>query len=211
MEGIIHFESFLLAGILLNLTPGNDTLFILTKSIAQGRKAGMLSVMGIATGSIIHTLLAACGLSLIITTSILLFNIIKYTGAIYLIYLGYKMLVEKSKFNMTIKDSNTKINTLRIYRDGLLTNLLNPKVALFFIAFLPQFIAPEYPDKLISFLLLGICFTFTGTIWCLVLAYCSSSLFNILKTNMRIGVFIHNCCGIVLILLGLKVAFSDPK
>lgn len=88
MTGIIHFETFLLTGILLNLTPGNDTIFILTKSIGQGRKAGIVSALGIGTGNIVHTVLAAFGLSLIIAKSIFLFNTIKFIGAGYLIYLG---------------------------------------------------------------------------------------------------------------------------
>ena len=99
MTGIIHFETFLLTGILLNLTPGNDTLFILTKSLGQGKKAGIISALGIGTGSIVHTILAAFGLSVIIAKSILVFNIIKYAGAAYLLYIGYKMLTDKRELN----------------------------------------------------------------------------------------------------------------
>src|ERR1051325_5702664 len=99
MTGIIHFHTFLVAGILLNLTPGNDTIFILTKSIAGGRKAGIMSVLGIATGSLVHTTLAALGLSLIIANSILIFTIVKYAGAAYLLYLGYKMITDRSGLN----------------------------------------------------------------------------------------------------------------
>ena len=91
MQGIHHFETFLITGILLNLTPGNDTIFILSKSIAQGRKAGIISVLGITTGSIIHTVFATYGLSIIIAKSLFVFNLIKYAGAAYLFYLGYKM------------------------------------------------------------------------------------------------------------------------
>ena len=91
MTGIIHFETFLLTGILLNITPGNDTVFILSKSIGQGKKAGIVSALGIGTGSLIHTVLAALGLSLIIAKSMLLFNLIKYAGAAYIIYIGLKI------------------------------------------------------------------------------------------------------------------------
>ena len=97
MTGIVHFETFLLAGILLNLTQGNDTIFILTKSIGQGIKAGIISTLGITTGSVGHTILAAFGLSIIIAKSILLFNIIKYPGAAYLLYMGYKMLTNRTQ------------------------------------------------------------------------------------------------------------------
>jgi len=110
MTGIINFETFLLAGILLNITPGNDTIFILTRSIAQGKKAGIMSVLGIATGSIIHTTFAAFGLSVIISESIVAFSILKYAGAAYLIFIGYKMLVAPSHFEIKIQEKQTVVN-----------------------------------------------------------------------------------------------------
>ena len=130
MTGIIHFETFLIAGILLNLTPGNDTIFILSKSIAQGKKAGIMSVLGIATGSLIHTTLAALGLSIIIAKSLVVFTIIKYVGAAYLLYIGYKMITSRMKVDANISTDANKINLLKIYRDAVLTNVLNPKVAM---------------------------------------------------------------------------------
>ncbi|MGZ5221038.1 MAG: LysE family translocator, partial [Chitinophagaceae bacterium] len=170
MTGIINFETFLIAGILLNLTPGNDTIFILSRSMALGKQAGIMSVLGIATGSVIHTTLAAFGLSIIIAKSVIVFNIIKYAGAIYLVYIGYKMLTDRSQLNAETLLTQKKIALKRIYRDGVITNVLNPKVALFFIAFLPQFIDPTFSNPVLPFLILGISFTITGTIWCLVLA-----------------------------------------
>src|SRR5688572_5739871 len=149
MAGIMHFETFLLTGILLNLTPGNDTIFILSKSIAQGKKAGIISAFCIGTGSIIHTILAAFGLSIIIAESIVLFNIIKYAGAGYLIYIGYKMLTDKSQLNTNATTETVSVNYLNVYRDAIATNVLNPKVALFFIAFLPQFIDPALKNMVV--------------------------------------------------------------
>ena len=211
MTGIIHFETFLIAGILLNLTPGNDTIFILTKSIAQGRKAGIMSVLGIATGSLIHTTLAAFGLSIIIAKSVLAFTIVKYAGAAYLLYLGYKMITDKSKLDGSISFENNIINSLKIYRDAVLTNVLNPKVALFFIAFLPQFIDPGYRNSMVPFLLLGLTFTVTGTIWCLILVSFSSSLFSKLRTNQKFSFWLNKICGAVLIGLGIKIALTSRK
>lgn len=152
MTGIINFETFLLTGILLNLTPGNDTIFILTKSIGQGKKAGIVSALGIGTGSLIHTTLAAFGLSIIIAKSLLLFNIIKYAGAVYLLYLGYKMLTDKSQLNTNLSATNERTDYLNIYKAGIITNVLNPKVALFFIAFLPQFISTSSANTVIPFI-----------------------------------------------------------
>ena len=211
MTGIIHFETFLIAGILLNLTPGNDTIFILTKSIAQGRKAGILSVLGIATGSLIHTTLAALGLSIIIAKSVLAFTIIKYAGAAYLLYIGFKMITDGTKLDTSISVSTNKINSLKIYRDAVLTNVLNPKVAMFFIAFLPQFIDPHYQNSIVPFMLLGITFTITGTIWCLILANFSSYLFSKLRSNQKFSSYLNKICGTVLIVLGIKIALTSRK
>jgi RhtB (resistance to homoserine/threonine) family protein len=211
MNGIIHFETFLITGILLNLTPGNDTIFILSKSISQGKKAGIVSSLGIATGSIVHTLLATFGLSLIIAKSILLFNIIKYAGAIYLFYIGYKMLTNKTELNTSEIRKGKLINFWAIYRDGIFTNILNPKVALFFIAFLPQFINPNMKETILPFLALGITFITTGTIWCLTLAFFASTIFSKLKENKKISTYINKICGVALIGLGIKVALTNRK
>jgi RhtB (resistance to homoserine/threonine) family protein len=211
MAGIIHFETFLIAGILLNLTPGNDTIFILTKSIAQGKKAGIMSVLGIATGSLIHTTLAALGLSIIIAKSVLAFTIVKYAGAAYLLYVGFKMITDKKKLDTPISASTKKVNLLRIYRDAMLTNVLNPKVAMFFIAFLPQFIDPDYQNSIIPFMLLGITFTITGTIWCLILASFSSFLFSRLRSNQKFSSYLNKVCGTVLIALGIKIVLTNRK
>lgn len=209
MTGILHFETFLLTGILLNITPGNDTIFILSRSIAQGRKAGIVSALGVGTGSIVHTLLAAFGLSIIIAESILLFNIIKYAGAAYIFYIGVKMLFGNSQLNTDISASAESANYLKIYRDGIITNVLNPKVALFFIAFLPQFIDPTLKNTMLPFLMLGITFITTGTLWCLILAFFASAFFLKLKDNKRVSGYINRFCGLTLIALSIKVALTE--
>lgn len=211
MTGIINFETFLLTAILLNITPGNDTIFILSRSIAQGRKAGIVSALGIGTGTLIHTLLAAFGLSIIIAESILLFNIIKYAGAVYIIYIGLKMLFGKSQLSTVIAASNKSANYLKVYRDGIITNVLNPKVALFFIAFLPQFIDPALRNTVWPFLTLGFTFITMGTIWCLTLAVFASAFFIRLKDNDKISGYINKFCGITLVLLGIKVALTNRR
>ncbi|MBC7509985.1 MAG: LysE family translocator [Ferruginibacter sp.] len=211
MTGIIHFETFLLTGILLNLTPGNDTLFILTKSLGQGKKAGIISALGIGTGSIVHTILAAFGLSVIIAKSILVFNIIKYAGAAYLLYIGYKMLTDKRELNTGDVTERKSVDYLKIYRAAIITNILNPKVALFFIAFLPQFIDPTLNNTIVPFLILGITFITTGMIWCLILATFASAIFIRLKHNKKVSGYISKICGLTLIALGVKVALTHKK
>ena len=211
MTGIIHFETFLLTGILLNLTPGNDTIFILTKSIGGGKKAGIVSALGIGTGSIVHTVFAAFGLSLIIAKSILLFNIIKFAGVAYLFYLGYKMLTDKSHLQTDGVIANNNTDYWKIYRNGIFTNILNPKVALFFIAFLPQFIDPTLKNTVLPFLVLGATFITTGTIWCLILAVFASTIFGKLKANKKVSTYINKVCGFALIALGIKVALTKKE
>lgn len=179
--------------------------------MAQGKKAGFMSVLGIATGSLIHTTLAAFGLSMIIAKSILVFSIIKYAGAAYLLYIGYQMLTDKTSLNYDTSFSDKSIDLKKIYRDGVITNVLNPKVALFFISFLPQFIDSSFSNTVLPFLKLGITFTITGTIWCLILANFASFIFSKLKHNKTLSNHINKTCGAVLVLLGIKVALSGKN
>ncbi len=133
MFGITSFTVFLAAAIIMNITPGTDTMYIVSRSVSQGKKAGLYSVLGISTGAMVHTFLAAIGLSLILTTSVILFTIVKMIGAAYLIYLGVRMVIQKSS---QFEVKKTKPLTARkVFAQGLLTNLTNPKVALFFSIF----------------------------------------------------------------------------
>ncbi|WP_336516020.1 LysE family translocator [Pollutibacter soli] len=208
---IIHFETFLIAGILLNLTPGNDTIFILSKSIGQGRKAGIVSALGIAAGTVVHTLMAALGLSIIIAKSLLLFNIIKYAGAAYLLYIGYKMITDRGGLQFRDIEKKSEVNYRVIFRDAVITNVLNPKVGLFFISFLPQFINPASASPVTGFLLLGLTFICTGLTWCAILALFSSAIFNGLKQHSKFSSWVNRMCGATIISLGIKVAFTDRK
>ncbi len=204
MLGIQHYETFLVAAILLNLTPGNDTIYILSRTIAQGRRAGIMSVLGIATGSLVHTIFAAAGLSVIIAQSPVLFNIIKYAGAAYLFYIGARMILSKSSVINLHKPHKEKYN--KIYQQAVLTNVLNPKVALFFISFLPQFIDPSYTNHYLSFMILGLSFTATGTLWCLLLALFASLISAALIKNNKAGNYLTKICGFILVALGIRVA-----
>ncbi|MED3397980.1 LysE family translocator [Bacillus wiedmannii] len=202
MYGIINYEVFLLTGILLNLIPGADTMYIVGRSISQGRKAGVYSVFGIITGSLVHTLLVAFGLSIILTKSIVLFNTIKVIGVIYLVYLGIKMILDKT--NVAFQASSNKLNIGKIYLQGLLTSLTNPKVSLFFIAFLPQFIDTKASGPM-PFIILGITFTVTGLLWCLFVAFFSSYVTKKLRGNQKIGMILNKVTGIIFIGMGLKL------
>ena len=158
-----------------------------------------------------HTLLAAFGLSIIIAKSIFVFNIIKFAGAAYLLYMGYKMLTDKSQLNSGRVSESKFVDFWKIYRGGILTNVLNPKVALFFIAFLPQFIDTTVSTSVWPFLILGTTFIITGTTWCCILAIFAATIFSKLKDNQKASTYINRVCGLSLIGLGVKVALSTRK
>jgi threonine/homoserine/homoserine lactone efflux protein len=140
MPGTHDLWTFLAASFLLWLTPGPDTMYILTRSISQGRRAGVMSALGIGSGLLIHTLLAAFGLSAILATSAWAFAVVKTAGAAYLIYLGLQAL--RTKAGTLGMPNLSPVGNWRVYRQGVVSNTLNPKVAIFFLALLPQFVDP---------------------------------------------------------------------
>jgi RhtB (resistance to homoserine/threonine) family protein len=205
MYGIENYFGFLVAGILLNLTPGADTIYILTRSISQGKRAGIYSVLGISTGVLVHTVLASFGLSIILAKSVFAYNLVRYVGVAYLFYLGVRMIIEKNNLfdNKDQKIEGTSL--LKIYWQGMLTNVLNPKVALFFLSFLPQFINPACTTGPLPFFILGFTFLTTGTLWCFFLASSASLVSKTLRNNDRIGKMMQKISGIVFIGLGIKL------
>lgn len=212
MFGIENYLGFILAAILLNLTPGTDSVYIITRSISQGQKAGLYSVLGITSGSLIHTLLASLGLSVLLASSPMAFMIVKYIGAAYLCYLGLKMLLSQPSnavANNLSKDKATgnqhKVDNWQIYKQGVLTNLFNPKVALFFIAFFPQFIDANYAYGMVSFLILGLTFASTGLIWCSCLALLAARFSKKLRENPSVETILNKISGVVFIGLGIKL------
>jgi RhtB (resistance to homoserine/threonine) family protein len=205
MFGIHDFGLFLAAGILLNLTPGPDTAYILGRSIAQGREAGIASALGICVGSIFHSCAAALGLSAILATSAVAFAAIKLLGGAYLIFLGIKMLLDRRR-QLSLPSNFRRRTTIAAFRQGVFTNVLNPKVALFFLAFLPQFIDPASNMKVFAFLMLGLTFVTTGTTWCLILAWFASAFSERLRTNETIGQWLNRAAGALFVFLGLRLA-----
>ncbi len=212
MFGIENYWGFILTGILLNITPGSDTMYIITRSVSQGKKAGFYSVLGIVSGILVHTVLAALGLSIILAKSPLAFTIVKYIGASYLCYLGFKMLTSKAESviadGLPDSENPTQAKALdygKIFKQGVLTNTFNPKVALFFLAFFPQFIDPSYAHSTVSFLVLGLTFAVTGLVWCLCLALLASRFSEKLRENPAIESILNKISGVVFIGLGIKL------
>jgi threonine/homoserine/homoserine lactone efflux protein len=182
-------------------------MYILGRGIWQGRRAALISALGIASGSMIHTFSAALGLSAILTASATAFEFVKWLGAGYLIYLGIITLAKPSATNgRPRKQTDAAPGT--IYRQAILTNVLNPKVAFFFLAFLPQFVDPGTSHRMLTFLFLGSCFTFTGTLWCLMLGYASGSISAALQRRPAFGRIAEKLAGGLFVLLGIRLAMS---
>ena len=210
MIPVNEFLVFALATLMLNITPGNDMLYVATRSTSQGVKAGIVSALGVAGGCIVHLLAAVIGLSAIIASSALAFDIIKYVGAAYLIYLGIGSILSKqNKFSIHAKIEKKSLP--RLFWQGVLTNVLNPKVALFFLAFLPQFIHPDRGNASLQILLLGVWFNFSGTIVNCTVALLFGKLGNWLADKQAFIKWQNKVTGLLLIGLGIKVALSSRK
>lgn len=205
MFGIHDFPLFLASGILLNFAPGPDTAYILGRSVAQGRAAGFASALGITVGSLFHTCAAALGLSAFLATSAWAFSAIKLIGGGYLIFLGIKLILERGQ-QFRVSSSFSPSNSAAAFRQGVLINLLNPKVALFFLAFLPQFIDPSSTAKIPAFLALGLTFVTTGTIWCVILAWFAAAFSQRLRANRKISQWLNRAIGSLFVFLGARLA-----
>ncbi|MDB6053292.1 MAG: putative Rht family transporter, amino acid efflux [Verrucomicrobiales bacterium] len=210
MFGTQHLIAFIVAGLVLNITPGPDTFYILGRTLSQGRRAGVASVLGIATGSLIHTCAAAFGLSTLLATSAMAFVVVKTLGACYLLFLGLRALFGKSSAKFS--KSNLKPEMIAtIYLQGVVTNVLNPKVALFFLAFLPQFVSADAPNKAASFIFLGSVFVFNGTLYCTTLVFLAARIIKRFQGNASFENWMKMLTGIIFVALGLRVAGSKSN
>lgn len=180
-------------------------MYILGRSISQGRKAGVLSVLGIGSGSLCHTAAVAFGLSAVFAASQVAFSVVKYAGAAYLIYLGVQTLRDTAKGGDVQAPQNADISARRIYGQGLLTQVLNPKVSIFFIALLPQFVNSGGRHTPLPFLFLGILFVSMDTLWFLLIASCSASFTGWLRRNARFQGAMKWMTGLLYIGLGLNL------
>ncbi|WP_417660208.1 LysE family translocator [Pseudomonas sp.] len=209
MLGIQNLELFIITGLLLNMAPGPDSLLVMSRSAAQGWKAGSAAALGIGSGTFIHVFAAALGLSALLAASATAFLVIKYLGAAYLLYIGISMLLSKSQ---TSAAQSAPVLTPRsygrLYLQGFLTNVLNPKVALFFLAFVPQFISPDAEHKALAFIVLGCIFNFNGMLWCHFLAVSTAFASRHIQASQRITRWLNRTIGAVFVALGVKLALS---
>lgn len=209
MFGIDNYGLFIISGVILNITPGADTVYILSRSVSGGKTDGVLSVAGITSGSLIHTILAAFGLSVILAESAVLFNALKIAGAAYLVFLGIRTIVNSRKGVRTGSSFTVESNRRRIFRQGFFTSLLNPKTALFFLSYLPQFVDSRSAGGPVPFLILGLTFATTGTLWCLFLVHAAAGLSGRLHRSNRISLLLHRLSGVLFIGLGIRLLMNE--
>ena len=207
MFGTEHLTLFILSGFLLNITPGQDTLYIVGRTVSQGRRAGVLSVLGISSGCVVHTIAAAYGLAAILATSANAYVVIKFAGAAYLVYLGVRMILSGPVTGDALSTFG-RDSAWSIYRAGLVSNVLNPKVALFFLAFLPQFVTPNAESRVLAFLFLGAVFVFNGTLWCFFLVWAASAVKERLRGTPSSGLLLKRAVGAMFVGLGVRLAVS---
>ena len=208
MFGIHDLGLFIVAGLLLNFTPGADFLYILGRGASGGFGAGVWAALGVGAGCCLHILAAALGLSAVLATSAAAFTVVKWLGAGYLIYLGIALMRARGGLGAQVTQPRARASRRRVFWQGFLTNALNPKVALFFLAFVPQFIDSASTTKIEAFLVLGAIFNTTGTAWNVFVAWTAATLSRQLTMTERIGRWVKRCLGALFVALGVRLALA---
>ncbi|HTR10563.1 MAG TPA: LysE family translocator [Paraburkholderia sp.] len=211
MLGITHFGFFLVAVFLLNVTPGPDTAYIVGRSVAQGRRAGLVSALGISAGCCVHTLACAFGLTALLAASATAFTVIKFVGAIYLMYLGVRLIFTKHEANAAqgaaAAPAAAAPRPLRqLFLSGFWTNVLNPKVVLFFVSFFPQFVSTDSAHKALAFLTLGAVFVLMSMVWNSFVAWVAGSVTQRFSGKPAVKKWLDRTVGSAFVGLGLKLA-----
>jgi threonine/homoserine/homoserine lactone efflux protein len=219
MFGIHDLTLFIISGLLLNVMPGPDNLLIMTRSATQGWRAGSAAALGIGAGTMVHVLAAALGLSALLSTSATAFTVVKWVGAAYIVYMGIGMLRAKLREEGDAQDAGAVILEQaakplawrKIFFQGFLTNVLNPKVALFFLAFVPQFIAADSTSKPLAFIILGTIFNFNGMLYCHGLAIFTAFASARLNIKPLVSLWLNRTMGGLFLALGVRLALSEQR
>ena len=205
---LLHWTGFLMAAIVLNLAPGPDIAFILGQTVRGGRKSGFAAMAGIWTGAFGHVLMAAAGLSAILATSAVAFSMVKWAGAVYLIWLGIQA-IRSGGGKFIAEDVKTTPSLLPIYRQGMIVALLNPKVAFFFLAFLPQFVVAGAGPVWAQLFLHGVLIIVVAAFIEPPLVLAGEKLTAKLRNSPRFGLWLDRSLGTILIALGLRLAIEQ--
>jgi len=208
MFGTHDFLLFVVAGLLLNVTPGPDMLYIIARSAAQNSRAGAAAALGVGAGCLVHVAAAALGLSAVLAASATAFTVLKIAGAIYLAYVGIALILSsRPRANAGAATVYAPATLRTVFIQGFFTNVLNPKVALFFLAFLPQFIDADAANKALAFIFLGTVFDINGTLWNLFVAWFAARA-SARVDRSRLTLWFNRCIGSFFIYLGVRLAFA---
>ena len=192
---------------MLILAPGPDMVYVITRGISYGRKAGIVSAFGVICGILIHTMAAALGVALIFQTSVIAFRIVKYLGSLYLIYLGVKSWLGKSSFNL--QPATERVSSQALFWQGMLSNVLNPKIAIFFLSFLPQFIDKGSSNISLQMVMLGFTFALFGLCFLTFVGYFAGSIGAWLSRKPQYTKTFRWVTGSILISLGSQLALAE--
>jgi threonine/homoserine/homoserine lactone efflux protein len=214
MENLSYWLVFFSAAFALNISPGPDLIYILSRTIAQGRNVGIASSLGVCTGALVHVGAAALGLSAVLATSAVAFSLVKYLGAAYLVYLGVNAF--RSAGIAGIRDSFPRdpaceANSWKAFKQGVLIDVLNPKVAIFFMAFLPQFVRPGSGHPTIQIVILGMLVILVAMIVETAFVLAAGQTTTILRKNRKLTVMLNRLLGSVFIALGIRLALAGPR
>lgn len=209
MPPLTNILLFMLAALTLNVTPGIDMMYVIARSTNQGRTAGIASAFGITGGSLLQTLAVAFGLSGLLLAVPFAYDVVKFGGALYLIYLGIRTLLSRQHTITEAKVEQT--SQWRIFTQGVFTNVLNPKVAIFFLAFLPQFVDTKQGHVWLQILFLGLLFNISGTLVNSLVALMASSLSIWLKSRAKAQKVLQWLTGGIFIGLGVRLAFLQRQ
>ena len=212
MFGITHFGFFVIAVFLLNVTPGPDTAYIVGRSVAQGRGAGLMSALGISAGCCVHSLACAFGLTALLAASATAFTVIKFVGALYLMYLGARLIFTKPaapEAAGTTRAAGAPKSLRQLFLQGFWTNVLNPKVVLFFVSFFPQFVTTGSDHKALAFLTLGAVFVVMSTVWNSFVAWIAGSVTQRFSGKPAVKRWLDRGVGSAFVGLGIKLATAS--
>lgn len=211
MPDLPHLLAFIAAGWLLNLTPGPDVLYIVTQSLRSGVRAGIVGALGILSGCFVHVFAAAVGVGTLLATSAAAFTALKYAGAAYLVYIGIRMVLSRPQPPAALTpaaEAGAERSLRQVFLGGFWTNMLNPKVALFFLAFVPQFIAPDADHKSLYFVLLGVLFIFNSAP--VVVGWAAAAGWMARRGAVRQGMhWLDRAAGVLFVGFGLRLAFTE--
>ncbi len=209
MFGIHDLWLFVAAGLLLNVTPGPDNAYIAGRSLQLGWRGGALAALGVGSGCLVHVFAAAAGLSALLAASSTAFLAVKLIGGAYLCYIGFRMLLARGDATAAAGCGAQPVSPRQVFWQGALTNILNPKIALFFLAFLPQFVDAQAADKPVAFVVLGVIFVINGTIWCLGIAAVAAKTAQRVRHAGGAMRWINRGIGALFVGLGVRVALME--